>query len=267
VLVVLPAAEQPTPATLDRLADEYSFENAGADCGLLILPARDEYLIQAETRAAGDQIGVTMRQEPIAAIACPESVIRYVVRTQKSVILDDASKPNLFSTDDYLRDRQPKSILCLPLIKQQQLTGVLLLENALTSHAFTPGRMAVLELRAAQAAISLENTRLYGDLQQREAKIRRLVDANIVGIYIIDLGGRIIEANDAFLRMLGYEREDLVSGRLLWTDLTPGEWRAGDAMRLEEVKLKGTLLPFEKEYFRKDGQRRQADRRYREPDS
>ena len=142
--------------------------------------------------------------------------MRYVIRTRESVILDDASKPNLFSADDYLRDRQSKSILCLPLIKQQQLIGILLLENALTSHAFTPARIAVLELLAAQAAISLENTRLYSDLQEREAKIRRLVDSNIIGICIFDLDGRILEANDAFLEIVGYSRDDLISGRLRW---------------------------------------------------
>ena len=115
-----------------------------------------------------------MRREPITGIACPESLVRYVIRTRESVILDDASKPNLFSADEYLGDRQSRSILCLPLIKQQQLVGTLFLENTLTSHAFTPARIAVLELLAAQAAISLENTRLYGDLREREAKIRRL---------------------------------------------------------------------------------------------
>ena len=72
-------------------------------------------------------------------------------------------------------------------------------ENRLTSHVFTPDRIAVLELLAAQAAISLENTRLYSDLQEREAKVRRLVDSNIIGIFILDLEGRIVEANDAFL--------------------------------------------------------------------
>ena len=111
-----------------------------------------------------------MRDEPMTGFTCPESLVRYVIRTQESVILDDASKPNLFSGDDYLRDRQSKSILCLPLIKQRELTGILLLENALTSHAFTPARIAVLELLAAQAAISLENTRLYSDLQERESE-------------------------------------------------------------------------------------------------
>jgi PAS domain S-box-containing protein len=232
-----------------------AIENAGAERGLLILPSGDEYLIHAEARATGDQIEVTMRQEPMTRTACPESLVRYVIRTQESVILDDAAKPSLFSGDGYLRDRQSKSILCLPLIKQGELAGILLLENALTSHAFTPARIAVLELLAAQAAISLENTRLYSDLQEREAKVRRLVDSNIIGILIIELGGRLIEANDAFLSMVGYQREDLVSGRIRWTDLTPPEWRDDDAKRVDAVKLTGTLQPFEKEYFHKDGSR------------
>jgi signal transduction histidine kinase/GAF domain-containing protein len=153
------------PRLIERLM-KIAIENAGADRGLLILPSEAEYLIQAEARATGDQIEVTMRQQPITGIACPESLVRYVIRTRESVILDDASKPSLFSGDDYLLDRQSKSILCLPLMKQRELIGILLLENALISHAFTPARIAVLELLAAQAAISLENTRLYGDLAQ-----------------------------------------------------------------------------------------------------
>ena len=163
------------PKLIDRLM-MIAIENAGADRGLLILPSRDEYLIQAEARAAGRQIEVTMCQEPITGIACPESLVHYVIRTQESVILDDASKPNMFSDDDYLRERRSKSILCLPLIKQQQLTGILLLENTLTSHAFTADRIAVLELIAGQAAISLENSRLYGELLRAGAELQLQVE-------------------------------------------------------------------------------------------
>jgi PAS domain S-box-containing protein len=169
------------------------------------------------------------------------------------VILDDASRPSLFSDDDYLRGGQTKSILCLPLIKQGRLTGLLYLENTLTSHAFTPDRTAVLELLAAQAAISLENTRLYGDLQEREAKVRRLVDSNIIGIFIWDFEGRIIEANEAFLHMVGYSRDDLVSGRVRWTELTPSEWSGADESALSEVRATGSCRAYEKEYVRKDG--------------
>jgi PAS domain S-box-containing protein len=232
-----------------------ALENGGADRGLLILPAEDDHLIQAEARAAGDQVEVVLCQKPITGITCPESLVRYVIRTHESVILDDASRPNLFSDDDYLHGRQAKSILCLPLIKQGRLTGLLYLENTLTSHAFPPDRIAVLVLLAAQAAISLENTRLYSDLQEREAKVRRLVDSNIIGIFILDLEGRIIEANEAFLQMVGQSRDDLVSSRVRWTDLTPPEWRDATQRAVAELKATGTCKTFEKEYFRKDGSR------------
>ncbi|MEH2567841.1 PAS domain S-box-containing protein [Bradyrhizobium sp. AZCC 2289] len=97
--------------------------------------------------------------------------------------------------------------------------------------------------------------RLHGEIEEHEAKIRRLVDANIIGIIIWDLEGRILEANDAFLRMLGYDREDLISGRLNRMDLTPPEWRERDARTVAELKMIGAVQPFDKEYFRKDGGR------------
>jgi PAS domain S-box-containing protein len=239
---------------IERLM-KIAIENAGADRGLLILPSGDEYLIQAEARATGDQIEVATRQEPITEITCPESLVRYVIRTQESVILDDASKPNLFSASNYLRNRQSRSVLCLPLIKQRELTGILLLENELTSHAFTPARIAVLELLASQAAISLENTRLYGDLREREAKVRRLVDANIIGICIFRFDRRIIEANEAFLGIVGYNHDDIVSGRLSFGGLTPPEWIEADERQLLELAATGTWKPSEKDFFRKDGSR------------
>jgi PAS domain S-box-containing protein len=194
-------------------------------------------------------------QKPITGLTCPESVVRYVIRTRESVILDDASKPNPFSGDDYLRARQTKSILCLPLIKQGRLTGLLYLENTLTSYAFPPDRIAILELLAAQAAISLENTRLYSDLQEREAKVRRLVESNIIGISIFDFDGRIIEANEAFLHIVGHSRDDIVSGRLRWTDLTPTEWQDADERAVAELRATGTCKAYEKEYLRNDGSR------------
>jgi PAS domain S-box-containing protein len=101
----------------------------------------------------------------------------------------------------------------------------------------------------------LENTHLYRDLEQREAKIRRLVDANIIGIFIRDLEGRILEANDAFLHMIGYDRVDLVAGRIRWTELTPPNWQDRNTQAVAEVKMTGRVQPFEKEYFRKDGSR------------
>ncbi|OCK59775.1 ATPase [Bradyrhizobium sp. LMTR 3] len=116
--------------------------------------------------------------------------------------------------------------------------------------------LALARLEAIRRRMAIaENIALHGDLLARDKKIRRLVDANIVGIVIWDLEGRILEANDAFLQMLGYDREDLASGRLNWTDLTPAEWRDRDARAAEELRRMGTVQPSEKEYFRKDGSR------------
>jgi PAS domain S-box-containing protein len=242
------------PKLIERLMT-IALENAGADRGLLILPAENDHLIQAEAQDTGDRVEVVFCQKSITGIACPESLVRYVIRTHESVIIDDASRPNLFSEDDYLRGRQTKSMFCLPLIKQGRLTGLLYLENTLTSHAFTPDRIAVLELLAAQAAISLENTRLYSDLQEREAKVRRLVESNIIGIFIWGFEGRIIEANEAFLQMVGHSRDDLVSGRVRWMALTPNEWSDATERANAELRATGSCKAFEKEYMRKDGTR------------
>ncbi len=171
------------------------------------------------------------------------------------MILDDASSQNAFSADPYIVQRRARSILCLPLINQAKLTGILYLENNLTPHVFTPDRITVLKVLASQAAISLENSRLYRDLEDREGKIRRLVDANILGIFIWSLEGAIVGANEAFLRMLQYGRDDPLSGRVRWTDLTPGEWRERDERAVTELKGTGTVQPYEKEFFRKDGSR------------
>jgi PAS domain S-box-containing protein len=101
-----------------------------------------------------------------------------------------------------------------------------------------------------------QNARLVRDLTEREGRIRRLVDANIIGIFIWSLEGRIIEANDAFLRIVGYERGDLVAGRLSWRALTPPESLARDDQEwVPELRQTGTTPVFEKEYFRKDGSR------------
>src|ERR1700730_14017854 len=96
---------------------------------------------------------------------------------------------------------------------------------------------------------------LRGELTEREAKIRRLVESNIIGIFTWELEGPILEANEAFLRIVGYDREALVSGLIRWTDLTPPEYRDLDALGLAKLKNTGTVQAFEKEYFRKDGSR------------
>jgi len=243
---------------LERLLDTLMrvvMAQAGAERAVLILTSKTEPQIAAEAMTSGDAVTVHFSDEPMTAAMLPETVLRYVLRSRESTILEDAMAQFPFAADPYIRQHQARSVLFLPLLNQAKLIGVLYLENNLAPRVFSPARISVLKLLASQAAISLENTRLYRDLAEREAKIRRLVDANIIGIFVSDIEGRIIEANDAFLEMLGYDREDLASGRVNRTDLTPPDWRERDARTVAEVKATGTVQPFEKEYFRKDGSR------------
>jgi PAS domain S-box-containing protein len=243
---------------LEKLIDmvmRTAIEQAGAERGLLILSDGGEQRIAAEATTGGDATQLQLRDVPVSATMLPESILYHVLRTRESVFLDDAAAESPFAADPYIREHRARSILCLPLMNQAKLTGALYLENNLAARVFSPARIAVLKLVASQAAISLENARLYRDLAEREAKIRRLVDANIIGIIVWNVSGSILEANDAFLRMVGYEREDLVSGRVRWRDLTPPEWRQGSERALAETVQTGRAQPYEKEYVRKDGSR------------
>jgi signal transduction histidine kinase len=139
----------------------------------LIFPRGVGQRIEAEATTSGNNIVVHLRETSPGETVVPESILHYVVRTRESVILDDASAQNPFSADAYIRRHHARSILCLPLINQAKLIGLLYLENNLTPHVFTPVRIAVLKLLASQAAISLENTRLYRDLEEREQALRR----------------------------------------------------------------------------------------------
>jgi predicted ATPase/signal transduction histidine kinase/CheY-like chemotaxis protein len=154
-----------------------ALEHAGAARGLLIVSHGGAQRLEAEAATGRDTITVRLRQASISAAELPESVLHYVVRTQESVILDDASAQNAFSADEYIRRNRVRSVLCLPLIKQTTLIGVLYLENNLAPRVFTPARSAVLKLLASQAAISLENAYLYTDLQQENGERRRAEDA------------------------------------------------------------------------------------------
>jgi PAS domain S-box-containing protein len=237
--------------TLMRTAVKY----AGAERALLILLQNGEQRIAAEATTGTNTVMIRLCDEPVTGFLLPETVLRHVLQSRESVILDDAAILNPFSADPYILERRARSMFCLPLLNQAKLIGVLYLENKFAPRVFAPARTGVLKLLASQAAISLENTRLYRDLADREGKIRRLVDANVLGICIWNLEGVIVEANETFLHMLQYGREDIVSGRLRWTDLTPAEWRAQDECAVAELRSTGTFQPVEKEYFRKDGSR------------
>ena len=156
---------------IDRLM-RIAIEQAGAQRGLLIRPRGGEQRLAAEATTSGDSVIVELRDEQAGAACLPESMLHYVVRTGETVVLDDAAARSAFGEDPYIRERQARSILCLPLINQDKLNGVVYLENNLTRSAFAPARVALLKLLASQAAISLENATLYQALLEREQQFR-----------------------------------------------------------------------------------------------
>jgi PAS domain S-box-containing protein len=149
-------------------------ETAGAVRGVLLLPQNDEMRVVAEARTtkAGVAVDILARSHPVREL--PRSVVNYTARSREPVILGNATEHNPYSTDEYFSRAAPRSILCLPLLKQQRLVGLLYLENDLASHIFTPDRLSLLQLLASQAAISLENAELFQDVKKTQEQARRV---------------------------------------------------------------------------------------------
>jgi PAS domain S-box-containing protein len=187
--------------TLMRIA----LEHAGAERGLLILFPSGESRISAEATTSHGTVDVMLRRAAVTPAELPESVLQYVIRTRESVILDDASASTLFSPDPYLQQRRPRSVLCLPLIKQTKLVGALYLENTLTPRAFTSARIAVLELLASQAAISLENATLYAELQHSEGFLAEGQRISHTGSWGWNVATGERAWSDETFRILGYD--------------------------------------------------------------
>jgi signal transduction histidine kinase/GAF domain-containing protein len=160
------------PRLIEKLV-RLAVENAGAGRGLLILfrggAQGGKPQIEAEATSGPGGIEVAIRQAAVTPADLPQSALHYVIRTQERVLLDDASTDNVYSKDEYVRQKRSRSVLCLPIVNQTKLVGALYLENDLAPRVFTSNRVALLQLLASQAAISLENAALYTDLQRSEA--------------------------------------------------------------------------------------------------
>ncbi|BAY27323.1 ATP-binding region ATPase domain protein [Calothrix sp. NIES-2100] len=141
-------------------------EIAGAELGFLILEKAGKLLIEASGNVGCNEISLQESTSVECSPYLPISLINYVARTQEYVLLDDAANEGAFTADNYIINQKPKSVLCTPVIHQNKLIGILYLENNLTTKAFTPERLEVLQLLSSQAAISIENARLYHDLEE-----------------------------------------------------------------------------------------------------
>ncbi len=193
-------------------------EHAGAQRGLLILIGERGPLIEAEATTLGNKIEVRLGRTKVTEEALPLSAFHLALRTRERLILDDALVPNAHSEDPYVLRRRPRAVLCLPLLKQTELVGLLYLENNLTPHAFTPARIAVLEVLASQAAISMENARLYAGLEKENAERKRAEERFSKAFHSSPSPMAIarakdnsfIDVNARFLATFGYTREDFI---------------------------------------------------------
>ncbi len=180
-----------------------AIENAGAQTGYLILQQRGEqWAIEASGTIECEQVQV-LESLPIGESILSTAIVNYVIRTQKSLVLDDAAKVDDFAEDPYIIERQPKSILCTPLLNQGHLVGILYLENNLTTGAFTPQRLEVLNLLSSQAAISIQNAKLYAELRESENKLMQFLEAVPVGITVFSPNGQISYINQTGRHILG----------------------------------------------------------------
>jgi PAS domain S-box-containing protein len=227
-------------------------EHAGAERGLLILPRGDRLWVEAEATTGRKTIEVSLRQALVDPSDLPLSILQYAIRTREPLVCDDASKERPFSADQCVASRHVRSVLCLPLINQAKLAGLLYLENNVAASVFTPARIAVLKLLASQAAISLENARLYGELTMSEERWRNLFESVPVGVSMIGLDQRYIATNPAYQRMVGYSEAEL--RRLTPVDIIHEDDRAA-AKEIISAQLAGQpyVQHRRSRYLRKDG--------------
>jgi PAS domain S-box-containing protein len=241
--------------TLDKLLEKLmkiAIENAGAQTGLLLLPDRrdlhmeDRHRWVIEAAGAVDRDDVqTLQSLPIDAVD-PDAqmpylsvaIVNYVTKTQTSIVLNDAAHTGQFIHDPYIAAARPKSILCTPVLAgaaapvehRGKLYGILYLENNLTTGAFTPERLEVLQLLSVQVAISLQNAQLYISLRENERKLAQFLDAVPVGIAILEADGKPHYINQKAFELLG---KGIIS------DATPD--RLTDLYQLRQA---GTNLPY-----------------------
>ncbi len=142
-------------------------ENVGAETGFLVLEESGQWLIEAESHVNKSAVAVLQSINVEHKKNISHGIIQHVCRSREMVVLDNAEKEGDFTGDPHVMKNRSKSILCIPLLNQGKLNGILYLENNLTTGAFTPHRVGVMNLLSAHMAISIENARLYQNLEQK----------------------------------------------------------------------------------------------------
>ncbi|MDJ0718605.1 MAG: AAA family ATPase, partial [Prochloraceae cyanobacterium] len=180
-----------------------TIENAGAQKGFFLLEQESQLLIAAKGCVDNDRVIVYQSKLLETTQQLPLSLINYVQRTRKDVVLTDATREGIFTTDPYIAQNQIKSILCTPIIHQGKLIGLLYLENNLSSGVFTPDRLEVLKLLSSQAAISLQNAQLYVEVRESERKLTQFLEALPVGVFVVNAKGQPYYSNQTAQKIAG----------------------------------------------------------------
>ncbi len=251
------ASQAKTPELLDKLT-KIMIKNAGAQRGYILLPERDQWKVATTARA--DASGVQVSSVTPVDLTLPMTIIHSVARTREPVLVDNAATLNPFARDPYLISTQPKSILCLPILNQGQLPGIVYMEDLLTPHAFPPRRLKLLKLLATQAAICLQNASLVDGLRQAETsaraneqRFRHLFENAPLCIFEVDLSSTppvILAANRRAEAVYGWSAQEFAAVPL--EILVPAEARP-EIGRLTECVRTGETVTIETTNRRRNG--------------
>jgi len=165
-----------TETQLDKVLDQLMRSvliHAGAQRGFLLIPEGDQLIIVASMRTGPDAVRVGLSTPLEADAELATTVVRYVARSHETVVLDNAGADPRFAADAYISAQPGRSILCLALLHQGRLSGILYLENNAVLHAFTATRVELLRVLSSQAAIAMENAQLYAEAQRTSRELQR----------------------------------------------------------------------------------------------